>query len=126
MPLTECTNSGCQSRQGEITLDQNWRWLHNVGGYTNCFGGTEWDKNYCSDPQACSKNCALDGVPTNDWTNPYGINQVSNGISMTLVTHGQYGDNVGSRVYLLESADRYKMFKLINREFTFDVDVSSL
>ncbi len=45
---------------------------------------------------------------------------------MTLVTHGQYGDNIGSRVYLLESTDRYKMFKLLNREFTFDVDVSSL
>jgi cellulose 1,4-beta-cellobiosidase len=45
---------------------------------------------------------------------------------MKLVTHGQYGDNIGSRVYLLESSDRYKMFKLLNREFSFDVDVSAL
>lgn len=45
---------------------------------------------------------------------------------MKLVTHGQYGDNVGGRVYLLENDNTYKMFKLLNREFTFDVDVSTL
>lgn len=44
---------------------------------------------------------------------------------MKLVTHGQYGDNIGSRVYLLEGS-KYKIFKLKNREFTFDVDVSNL
>ena len=45
---------------------------------------------------------------------------------MKLVTHGQYGDNIGARVYLLESDNKYQMFKLLNREFTFDVDVSTL
>jgi cellulose 1,4-beta-cellobiosidase len=65
-------------------------------------------------------------VPSSDWGNPYGVHQISNGIDMKLVTHGQYGDNIGSRVYLLESSDRYKMFKLLNREFSFDVDVSAL
>jgi cellulose 1,4-beta-cellobiosidase len=33
---------------------------------------------------------------------------------------------VGSRIYLLESDDRYKLFKLGNRELAFDVDVSTL
>lgn len=42
---------------------------------------------------------------------------------MTLVT----GSNVGSRVYLMAPDDtNYQMFKLKNREFTFDVDVSGL
>ena len=45
---------------------------------------------------------------------------------MQLVTHGQYGDNVGIRTYLLESENKYKIFHLNNREFAFDVDVSQL
>jgi len=36
------------------------------------------------------------------------------------------GSNVGSRLYLLESEDTYKLFKLKNREIALDVDVSSL
>jgi cellulose 1,4-beta-cellobiosidase len=34
-----CTASGCTTVQGSITLDANWRWVHNVGGYTNCYTG---------------------------------------------------------------------------------------
>lgn len=34
--------------------------------------------------------------------------------------------NVGSRTYLMDSADSYKMFDLLDNEFTFDVDVSNL
>jgi len=100
--------------------------VHNVGGYQNCFTGVDWDRNFCPDPASCTRNCAIDGVPAADWSNPYGTRQISKGIEMKLVTHGQYGDNVGARVYLLESPDRYKMYKLLNREFSFDVDVSAL
>ena len=32
----------------------------------------------------------------------------------------------GSRVFLLEDDNNYKLFKLKKREFTFDVDVSNL
>lgn len=43
------------------------------------------------------------------------------------MTQGQYGANIGSRIYLLESSgDKYYQFKLKNREFTFEVDVSNL
>ena len=35
--------------------------------------------------------------------------------------------NVGSRVYLLDEDDtNYKMFNLLNKEFTFDIDMSTL
>jgi cellulose 1,4-beta-cellobiosidase len=34
--------------------------------------------------------------------------------------------NVGSRVYLMAGEDKYRMFNLLNKEFTFDVDVSKL
>jgi len=63
MGYSECTSSGCSSKQGEITLDENWRWIHNVGGYQNCFTGVEWDRNFCPDPASCTRNCAIDGVP---------------------------------------------------------------
>jgi cellulose 1,4-beta-cellobiosidase len=73
-PYSECTKSaGCKTSQGSITLDENWRWMHNVNGYDNCFTGTEWNRNYCPDPQSCTRNCAIDGVPPEDWRNPYGI-----------------------------------------------------
>ena len=126
-PYNECSKSGgCQRKEGSVTLDSNWRWLHNTAGYDNCFTGTEWNRQYCPDAQTCTRNCAVDGVPASDWANPYGISQVNNGIELKLVTHGQYGDNIGSRVYLLESENKYKMFHLTNKEFTFDVDLSSL
>lgn len=44
---------------------------------------------------------------------------------MTLVTHGQYSDNIGSRTYMM-NGDKYEIFKLKNKEFSFDVDVSNL
>jgi cellulose 1,4-beta-cellobiosidase len=36
------------------------------------------------------------------------------------------GTNIGSRTYLMETDTKYQMFNLINKEFTFDVDVSNL
>ena len=89
--------------------------MHNVGGYQNCFSGLDWDRSLCPDPASCTRNCAIDGVPASDWGIPYGTRQISKGVEMKLVTHGQYGDNVGARVYLLESPDRYKIYKLLNR-----------
>ena len=100
-PWQECTKSGCQKQEGSVTLDANWRWTHSISGYDNCFTGTEWSRQYCPDAQTCTRNCAIDGVPSADWSNPYGTQQIDQGIKMQLVTHGQYGDNVGARVYLL-------------------------
>lgn len=36
------------------------------------------------------------------------------------------GSNVGSRLFLMEDDSTYQTFKLLNNEFTFDVDVSNL
>lgn len=30
---SECTSSGCQAKQGGVTLDANWRWVHVTTGY---------------------------------------------------------------------------------------------
>ena len=45
---------------------------------------------------------------------------------MTLVKEHSHGKNVGSRVYLMDNDDKYMMFNLLNQEFTFDVDLSTL
>ena len=46
---------------------------------------------------------------------------------MNFVTQGAYSKNIGSRTYLLDpSGEKYQMFKLKNKEFTFDVDVSNM
>jgi len=125
-PLTvqDCTTGGsCTSKQNSIVLDSNWRWTHTTTGTTNCYTGNEWDKTLCPDPVTCATNCALDGA---DYTGTYGITASGAELTIKFVTHGPYSTNIGSRVYLSESDTTYRMFKLKNREFTFDVDVSNL
>ncbi|KAL4110250.1 hypothetical protein PRIC1_001942 [Phytophthora ramorum] len=124
-PLTTqtCTKAGCTDEDTSIVLDANWRWLYKTGTSTNCYTGNEWDETICPDPKTCASTCALDGA---DYTGTYGITSESDSLSMKLVTKGPYSTNVGSRVYMMESDDTYKAYKLLNQEFTFDVDVSGL
>lgn len=120
LSTSTCTKSGCTTSSNSITLDSNWRWVHNTGGYTNCYTGNTWNSQYCPDGATCAANCALDGA---DYSGTYGITTSGNALTLKLKT----GSNVGSRVYLMDSTDsKYQLFKLKNQEFTFDVDVSQL
>ena len=71
-------------------------------------------------------------LPIPTWTflllhiGTYGIQASGNSLELKFVTHGPYSTNVGSRTYLMDSDSTYMMFKLKNKEFTFDVDVSNL
>merc|ERR1719203_2707135 len=112
--------------QAKLTLDANWRWIHEVGGYENCYTGDKWDGGICSDPTQCAQNCALEGVSRQQYENTYGIKQVQDGVRLNFVTDHQYGTNVGSRLYVMEDDENYAMFHLKNREFSFEVDVSEL
>ena len=38
----------------------------------------------------------------------------------------EYGTNIGSRMYLMNGASKYQMFTLMNNEFAFDVDLSTV
>ena len=121
-PLTiqTCTKSGgCQSQTKSVVLDANWRWVHITSDYHNCYTGNTWDTKICPDGATCAKNCALDGA---DYKGTYGVISSGSSLRLNFVT----GGNVGSRVYLLDSENMYFSFKLKNREFTFDVDVSKL
>jgi len=115
------------------TLDANWRWVHGVqcsgeGPYQqcsssgNCYTGTTWDNQLCPDPETCAQSCALEGVTSQEYASTYGVKPIPGGVELGFVT----GSNVGSRLYLTDNERSYKMFKLKNREFSFDVDVSAL
>ncbi|KAL5536561.1 CBH1_3 [Sanghuangporus sanghuang] len=123
LSVQQCTGSGsCTSLSRSIVLDSNWRWLHDVDGYTNCYTGNTWDATLCPDDVTCAQNCALDGA---DYEGTYGISASGNQLSLQFVTQSSQ-KNVGSRVYLMEDETTYQMFKLKNQEFTFDVDMSQL
>ncbi|KAG6907753.1 Exoglucanase [Tephrocybe rancida] len=123
LPWYKCTLSGgCTSQStGAVTLDANWRWTHNAAG-TNCYTGSTWDSTLCPDGTTCAANCALDGA---DYPGVYGVTTSGDALTLKFVTKGS-GTNVGSRLYLMNSDSKYELFKLVNQEFTFDVDVSNL
>ncbi|KAK7976470.1 Serine/threonine protein kinase [Apiospora arundinis] len=124
MSWQKCSSGGsCQTVSGEVTIDANWRWLHETSGTTNCYTGNEWDSSICSDAKSCSQKCAVDGA---DYSSTYGIQTSGNALTLKFVTKGQYSTNIGSRTYLMNGADKYQTFKLLGNEFTFDVDLSKL
>ena len=124
LTVQSCTKSGgCQSQQKSVVIDSNWRWTHTVNGYKNCYTGNTWDTGLCPDGKTCAQNCALDGA---DYQGTYGVIASGSSLKLKFVTHGPYSNNIGSRLYLLDSETEYMMFKLKNKEFTFDVDVSNL
>ncbi|TFL03273.1 family 7 glycoside hydrolase [Pterulicium gracile] len=120
--VQQCSSGGsCTTQQREIVLDSNWRWLRNnkANQYNNCYTGNTWDSSLCSSPTTCAQNCALEGA---EYQANYGITTSGNSLTLKFKT----GTNVGSRVYLMDSATSYQMFNLNNQEFTFDVDMSQL
>jgi cellulose 1,4-beta-cellobiosidase len=124
LSIQHCTAPGnCQTEQGAVVMDANWRWTHSTSGSTNCYTGNTWDATLCPTPDACSQNCALDGA---DYSGTYGVTSTGTALNLRFVTHGPYSTNIGSRLYYLQDSSTYKLWQLKNKEFTFDVDVSNL
>jgi hypothetical protein len=123
MSWSKCTSGGsCSSQSGEVVIDANWRWVHDINGYTNCYTGNEWDSDLCSDDTECAANCALEGA---DYSGTYGATTSGDALTLKFVTSGS-SKNIGSRLYLMASSTKYQMFNLLGQEFTMDVDVSNL
>jgi cellulose 1,4-beta-cellobiosidase len=123
---SKCSGTGgnsCTSQSGKVTVDANWRWVHDINGYTNCYTGNTWNSTLCPDDATCASKCALDGA---DYSGTYGVSASGNALTLKFVTKGQYSTNIGSRLYLMASDTAYQEFDLLNQEFTFDVDVSNL
>jgi len=128
LQMEECTGSeDCKPIKTKVTLDANWRWMHETDGYQNCYTGNLWDDTLCPDPETCGENCCVDGVDKTDWTGTYGVKTDGKELTLQFITQGPYSTNVGSRLFLLdESEEQYHVFFLKNREFTMDVDLSDL
>lgn len=123
LSTSKCTASGCTTEADKVVIDANWRWLHASSNSTNCYTGNTWSTTLCPDSATCTANCALDGA---DYSGSYGITTTGTGLKLNFVTTSAYATNIGSRTYLMDTDTTYKMFKLKNQEFTFDVDVSNL
>ncbi|KAJ9142823.1 Glucanase [Coniochaeta hoffmannii] len=123
LPSWECTvAAGCVQKNTSIVLDSDYRWTHTVNGYDNC-KSTGLNATLCPDAKTCSANCALEGVDYNG----YGIFTNGSELTLTLFVNKTEGTSLSSpRVYLLENDTTYDMFSLLNRELTFDVDLSQL
>ncbi|MCJ1314685.1 hypothetical protein MMC25_008367 [Agyrium rufum] len=118
LPSQRCTIFGCKTVNTSVVLDAAYRWLHNVGGYDAC-APNGFSPTYCPTVEACGKNCALEGV---DYTGT-GITTSGNALTLNLFTNN--GTVASSpRVYLLQDENNYESFRLLGKEFTYDVDVS--
>jgi cellulose 1,4-beta-cellobiosidase len=113
--------------QTQLTLDANWRWAHSAADLNqNCFPSS-WNKGLCPDPLTCASNCVVEGISQQQWINPYGASVTGNAVRLNYLTRGQYGDNVGSRLYIVDpSGQQYYNFNFLNKDFVFTVDVSHL
>jgi len=122
VPLHQCTDYGCSGENAWATIDHDWRWVH--AGPTSCWLGTYWHPEYCPNAATCEQNCKIAGVAAAYYQSHYGVTAASGGLR--LAYKPAEGDTRGSRMYLLDSSDTYKIFKLKNREIAIDIDVSSL
>ena len=122
----KCTSqSGCTKQNTSVVLDAATHFIHQKGTQTSCTNSNGLDTSICPDKQTCADNCVVDGIT--DYAS-YGV-QTKND-TLTLHQYLKTGDDIKSvspRVYLLaEDGENYSMLKLLNQEFTFDVDASTL
>ncbi len=125
LPTMFCTTAGgCVQRQTSLVTDALSRSLHVVGNPALPCSVT--NKTQCPDAATCSKNCALEGV---DYSQN-GVTTSGNSVTLSLFgrnTNGAGLRSISPRVYLVADDDKnYELFKLVNQELTYDVDVSKV
>ncbi|KAK3361253.1 endoglucanase EG-1 precursor [Lasiosphaeria ovina] len=122
LPSWECTiKGGCVEKNTSVVLDSDYRWTH-APDYSNC-KADGLNTTLCPDAKTCSANCALEGTNYSD----AGISTNGSELTLTLFVNRTTGMSLASpRVYLLANDTTYDMFSLLDKEFTFDVDVSKL
>ena len=120
----ECTKAGgCIPHSKSVVIDANWRWIHKVNESVSCFDSNAWSKSICPNVENCTNSCAIEGIGANDYNETYGVTTSGAELRLEYISKEQ---NVGSRLYLLDNSSRYTTYHLKNREFSMDVDVSTL
>jgi cellulose 1,4-beta-cellobiosidase len=118
----QCDAKGCTEKATSLVIDSDYRWMHTTNGTDNC-KPNGLDKALCPDAKTCAANCVLEGV---DYAQ-MGIATTGGELTLNLFKNSSNGLNKPSpRVYLLANDTHYDMFSMLNREITFDVDVSKL
>ncbi|KAF9045357.1 cellulase [Panaeolus papilionaceus] len=119
---SKCTTTGgCATTQGRVILEANYRWIHASNGFKNCYTPEQWDATLCPDGKTCAVNCALEGA---DYIGTLGI--ITSGNALTIEPRmNTASDFVGTRL-LLAGSNGYELFKPLNQEIAFDVDVGLL
>jgi cellulose 1,4-beta-cellobiosidase len=141
-----CSSVGCAKQNGSLVLDAEWRWIHEKASLSNCFEQGHWvDKGYpnktlCPDDETCTANCALEGSdyrsmgvwPVND-TITYGsspiimVKNIDQDDSLKYYNILDYAVSKGSRSFMMRpDGKQYNLFKLLNKEVSFNVDVSKM
>jgi len=93
---------------------------------TRTYTDSEWDASVCPDGETCARNCAAGAVNQETWEGTYGVKQHGNGVDVGFVTHGPYSVNVGSRSYMMQDDQEYKLFSMLQKEISFEVDLSNM
>ncbi|WAQ92276.1 hypothetical protein PtA15_16A182 [Puccinia triticina] len=125
--IKECgKGSDCKAISGSLTIDANWRWTHDANEQgTKCFDDKGWTSACSGTGDECAAKCVIEGA--GDYPSTYGVSATKDSVTLKFVTKNNNGVNAGSRMYLLDSSgEKYQMFKLKNKQFEFDVDVSQL
>lgn len=113
-----CTKAGCRNLQGGIVVDTELREIVDDNGNL-CFNG-EWDTSICSDGSECSRICSVNGFNYSS----RGIETSGSSVKLPFITPS---GALGSRAYLFDETEgKYALFKMLNREFSFDVETSTL
>ncbi|KAJ0338257.1 hypothetical protein COL922a_005804 [Colletotrichum nupharicola] len=119
----QCTSSACDTVQGEITIDAEYRWIHVVDDWHSCFERQEWQTDYCNSTQSCTERCAVDGA----YYPGYGIVTNGDSLSQQYETPIDFSKSQNSRVFLMEEGgDKYQTFSLLGNELAFDVDLGTV
>ncbi|KAF2364175.1 Glycoside hydrolase family 7, partial [Trinorchestia longiramus] len=124
LPSQVCDENGCITEDTSFVMDPSRRWLYSVAdnGQTSCQTSEGLDPILCPDDLTCAENCAVVGVTQEQYDEGYGITTDGSSITLRFITDS----TIGSNGYLLATEDKYKMFRMKNREFTFDVDMSKM
>lgn len=126
LPSWKCTTSGgCVKQNTSIVLDWDFRSVHLAGdGTTSCKAGNAPNATSCPDAATCTKNCVVEGIV--DYA---ALGVSTSGSALTMYHYPKVNGkltNASPRVYLLGPDNNYAMIKLLDQEFTVDVDMSTL
>ena len=119
--VSKCVyGGGCTSQTNSVVLDWGSHWIH-TRNYQDCKLDGFPDKNLCPDAATCSQNCVI--TPAN-YANQ-GI--YTNAETLTLYQFRQDPSmaSVSPRVYLLGPDGNYDTPSLLNKEYSFIVDLSN-